>query len=684
MTKSRENFPLDARLLSEAIIELNISRHNVSIYPQHHPIVENSLNKVFELLQKLCELKDKVTLAIAKDTLIIDDQSLDKHHPVYSDFAACLSRMNIAYVTFLHGLTKEELYSFHSFLLKNIPDEFTGDMQDLLIGYDLIHIKIGFIDYSAFNMVEGESGQQGDTGVSLLEKYVFGLIEGSLLTEDEYDAIYNMPPEKLAELINGFIPDKLREDSYARIITSYIKRSSEKAFSGMGLKKFLGFINNLSPELKGQFLSFTVRTISKDLDSVEKSLRDMSAADVKKLFTVINEHMIDIPVALKNLLDKFSAPQQKARYKGRPVEDDILLSPEVISLFDKADFSKFVTDSYQAEIQRILKTDSQKTNDESTKAFAKEWSDEHIENNFNQIILELLSSGIPNIIDEQDYDLFAGILQEQVVQFINTGQYGQVLKTIRALESNAENRLSSVAVQYYNSPQFILWLVDSLRVMGRQMRDDAMLLCEYYDEKILPPLLDALFVEESSTTRKFILNLITHFGHKAADEAVKRLGDKRWYVTRNLLFILLECGSADALKKAKPLCDHENPKVSFEAIKCLLKAKDEYGIASLRKYLKSESEDLTRKALALSGIFRVKEIVPDLIRMLEKKSLRGSDLEDKIQIVRALGQIADPGALSTLRNILSEKSLFFKSSLNRLKGEIRSTLKNFEGASVKD
>ena len=48
MADKEDKIPLDARLLSDAIIELNISRRNVSIYPRDHPSVDKSLNKAFE------------------------------------------------------------------------------------------------------------------------------------------------------------------------------------------------------------------------------------------------------------------------------------------------------------------------------------------------------------------------------------------------------------------------------------------------------------------------------------------------------------------------------------------------------------------------------------------------------------------------------------------------------------
>ena len=40
ITNDNDKIPLDAKLLSYAIIELNISRRNVAIYPRDHPSVE--------------------------------------------------------------------------------------------------------------------------------------------------------------------------------------------------------------------------------------------------------------------------------------------------------------------------------------------------------------------------------------------------------------------------------------------------------------------------------------------------------------------------------------------------------------------------------------------------------------------------------------------------------------------
>lgn len=691
MVDTRDSLPIDTRLLSEAVIELNITRHNVSIYPANHPIVENSLNKAFGLLQKLFELRNEIALAVAKDTLIIDNYALDKENPVYREFAMSLSSKSIASVTFVSGLTKEELCSFQDFVSVNITNSTPQDVQDLLREYALPHIRITFIDYSVFTLVEGTK-ERGDREVSLWEQYIYGLLEGRLQTEDTPDVIQGIPPEKLAGLINRTPLHKIKRESYDRVITSYVRSSSERAFSAKDLKKLLDFINELRPELKRQFLSSAVTAVSKDMDSVAKSLGDMSVDNVIDLLSTINEQMVVIPEALKNILDKFSRVYQGdfegPSFGGARIEDDILLSAEISNLLGDADFKAFVTDSYEEDIQRILKSDAKKFDTEWIKKWETQWSDEYIEEVFNQIVQEVVLSDRADEISGDEYEVLVKIMKEQVEQFINTGRYQQVLKTFGVLESDTAKKmfpdLAAETLEYFHSTEFISLVVNSFRMIGRESREEAFQLCRYYGEKIIPLLMYALIDEESQSVRRFILSLTTLFGEKAAAEAVKRLDDGRWFVQRNMLFILKECGSKETLRKVRPFCNHKNPKVSFEAIKCLLSTGDNYATESLRGYLRAESRDLVMRAVAVAGAFKVKKAVPDLINLLRKKTLTGFDFEDKAFIVKALGQIGDPAALETLRNILSSKTLLFKGPLEKLKEEIRRTLKNYPPDAVRD
>ncbi|VAX29337.1 hypothetical protein MNBD_NITROSPIRAE02-465 [hydrothermal vent metagenome] len=688
MADDRERLPLDAQLLSEAIFELNVSRRNVNIYPAGHPSVERSLNRAFNCLEKLFELRPEITFAVAKDTIVIDNSVLDKKNAAYREFALHLSGMNIAYVTFISGLPKEELYEFLRFLSIDTTDLPPEALQEAVKEYKLIHIKTGFIDYGAFSFGEGRTEKEG-SGTGLWERYIRGLIDGTLQTEGASDVIQEIPPEALAEMLNTTDPGEIKEEGCERVITSYMNTSPDTNFSSRELTRLIDFISRLRPELKRQFLSSAVKNVSTDLGSTERAIREISVDKIIELLSAIDEQQITIPAALKNLLDKFSkfyqVNSEDTTFGNSIIADDIFLSPDVVNLLGTGDFESYVTDVYQKEIEKVLRFDISDVAAMELAELTRSCSDEYVERFFNQTMLELISS---DIVPEEEYEYIVNMIREEAGQFIETGQYGQVLKIFRVLESNlSKDRfpdITSEALKEYKSPEFISQFIDSLRIIGRQAREDALQLCDYYGERIISPLMDALVDEESQTIRHFLISLITHFGPRVIPVAIKHISDSRWFVKRNMLLILSECGTKEVLPHVRPYCHHENPKVSFEAIKCLLKEGDSYGINALRGYLNSDNKEVVEQAIALSGIFKVREVIPDLTRMLRRKGISGKDIYDKIPVVKAIAQIGDPGTLDAIREALSIRSILFKGAVERLREAVYSSLKYYPIGEIED
>jgi len=688
MANESERVPIDARLLSDAIIELNISRRNIAIYPKDHPSVEKSLNRAFEFIRKLFEIRPEITLAIAKDTLIIDEFYLDKKNPVFREFALQLSKLNIAAVTFITGLTKEELYEFHRFISEKASDQPVEVVQEAVRELNLIHLRFGFVDYDAFAFSEGKTLKEA-ASAPLWERYVYGLLEGTLQTQDITDEFREIPPDVLARFLNRKQDQPLKEETYDKVITTYIRRSSESAFSSQDLKRLLDFINGLKPELKRQFLNSTARTFSSDVDAAYKALKDTSVDEVIELLSAMNEQKVVIPDVLKNLLEKLGEFNQDGltsfTLDDGLLVDDIFLSPELVGLLEGDGFHAYITGTYQKEIQKLLDFKTLGGPVMLPQESEKDFNDDIIERDFNQTVIELLLS---DVVSEDEYQTFANIIRDQTEQFLWTGQYGQILKSLKVFEENLiKNRfpdINSGILRYYHSAEFIPTFIDSLRLLGRQTRQEAWSLCEYFGDEIIPDLMNTLAGEQSQTIRRFLMSLLKQFGEKIIPDAVKRLGDSRWFVKRNMLYILGECSHPDILPHVRPYCRHENRKVSIEAIKCLLNAGDRYGVEAVRECLSSDVKELVEQAITLTGAFRVKEAVPDLVQMLGKRGIGGADLYDKIPLVKALGEIGDPHALDILKELLSSKSILFKGIAVRLKEEIYRTLKHYPYASIQD
>ncbi len=681
---------IDARLLSDAIIELNIARRNVTIYPKDHPSVEKSLNRSFDLLQKIFELREDITIAIAKDTLIIDEFFLEKKNPVYKDFALYMNRLGVAYITFKKGITKDELYEFQ----KTITDKTLVDSPELIekkfVEQPLKKLSIGFINYDAFSFVDSTNVEENSKKSSIWEKYIYGLLTGALQSEDVSDMIQGISPDALGSYLNRTITDEVKEESYDKVITSYISRPSSNIFSDQEMKKLNELINALKPEIKKQFLASTVRVVSKDVQAAKRFFNEISVDEAVKFINSINEQNLMIPENLKNLIDKFSSLPSMVDEHFIPgsdyIIDDIFLSGDARQLMMEGDEKKFVSEKYMSEIRKLLGYSLPIAGSDVIKEFDKEYNDDYIERYFSQIIIDLLQSDF--VTDIEEYRIFINLLNERVEEFVNTGQFGQIYQLLKLISYNEKNKkypeITEQFIKYFYSDDFLIRLIDTFRIFGRQSREEVWLICDYYGELIIPLLMDALSNEESPIMRKFLINLLKRFGNKLIPEALKRLEDKRWFVKRNMLYLLADSKNIEILPYIRPYANYNNSKVCFEALRCLLNYGDEYGITSLKNSLKSGSFEDIEMAANLSGMYRVNEAVDDLLRILKKRTLSSADVYQKVLVVRALGEIGDPRALETLKDLLVSKKLLFKNAIEHLNEEIYKSLRNYPIDSIQD
>ncbi|MDQ7788221.1 MAG: HEAT repeat domain-containing protein [Thermodesulfovibrionales bacterium] len=688
MNDNNKKIPLDAKLLSYAIIELNISRRNVAIYPQEHPSMERSLMRAFDFLKQLFQLRPEITFGIAKDTIIVDEYQLDKKNPVYQEFALSLNKIHIASVTFKNGLTKDELYQFNCFLLEKIDHLPVTKVREVFKKNSFPHVAVVFIDYGTFSF-KTSTTDQTTREIPLWEKYVYGLIKNPLQTEDITDAVRDIPPETFSNLLNKFSDAEIKEETYDRVITAYMRSSPQRTFSGQDCKRMFEFFNRLKPDLKKKFLSSSIRTFSQDKNLANQALAEMPFKDIIAFLDSAIEQRITVPQHLMDLITSL-VPSSHGNIGDvllheTVVLDDVLIPTDSAELLKKKNFEKLLSDKYQQDIQQlfVLHTSDLKTS--QLIELEHEFIDELIDQRFNQIILELLRS---ETLSEIEYRSLVNIMRQQTEHLLWLGQFGQFVEILKILEINqALHRFPDInadALQYYHSSDFLALLVNSLRVLGRQKRREVAMICEYYRHKLIPYFMDALAEEDSQVIRRFLMDQLKRFGDKLIPEAMKRLADERWFVKRNVLYMLAETGAKEVTDQIKTCCRHENPKVSLAAMKYLLNTGDNYAIEMLREFLDSKEKEKIHQGVLLAGSFRIKEVVGELTALLQKQEISGSDIQDKIPVVRALGEIGDPQTVKVLQALLTGKSILYRGITEQLREEIYKTLKNYPYESIRN
>ncbi len=678
--KRKEKLPIDARLLSDAVIELNISRRSVGLYPREHPIARESIEKAYGFLKKLFELRGSITIGIAKDTLVIDEYTLDRKNPVFREFALSIHSKGIAAVTFYSGLEIEELFSLHELITEREAPTGTA-LVEMAQKKGLKHIVLTPLDISKFGFVQDSLREGG--AETIWEDYIYGLLEGRLADADAEGVLCSVAPEDIADLINGQLSEDTPEVTYDRVITTYLRKREDSGINRELFARFISMVQNLSPKLKQQFLRRAFSGPSMEAGEAGRLFGELDGGDIEKVMAMFSEHSSLIPDSLRNLIDKLSAAKKGQGFfdlmigrKG--LVDDVEIDERVMELFSLDHFKTFVTDEYQAELERMLEGFEGRKSP-VLEQVRKECRDEILDGLASEVMLELLES---DTTGRDDYLALLGKLGDTVNDFLDTGRFLEISDIYNVLYSHAlagryRQEAAGMLDFYFYSGESIAKMIEAFKVWGRLEREGVARLAGVLKRHLTDPLFDALAEERDASVRKFLLSVLKGFRRDILTEAARRLNDQRWYVVRNMIYLIRECDGVKYVNQIKTFARHDDKRIGVEAVKTLLHFKCQGTFPYVRLYLQSRDLELRDQVVRLAGMYKVKEAVPYLLGILEKKDFFGTDWFYKTAVVKALGDIGDPRALDVLEGLYQSKTILYKSAAEELRVEIFRSLANY-------
>jgi len=321
---------VDINRLSEAVIELNIARKNVSMYPPGHVQVERSVGRAYAILNELVSVWPRITVGVAKDTLLVGEEQLDSTNPVFTDFAVALNRREIAAVTFVLGLKHQEVAKFEQ-ILSIDPEKIMahGGIEKVLSKAKIKNIIIQALDYSSFHLTEedeitlSESGEESpDAGMwqGFVSQLVSGTLDSSGGGLSPEDSVHT-PPAGLAKFLNENKMDPETaaqgcESIVARCVKGVTERKELTEEQSATLNNLVDLIQNLKPDLRKQFLSAAFKCLASDrLSSMAENLLQGFPDDmVIEMIRQANDEGKEIPRMLLNVVQQMSFTEEEDEY----------------------------------------------------------------------------------------------------------------------------------------------------------------------------------------------------------------------------------------------------------------------------------------------------------------------------------------------------------------------------------
>jgi len=322
-------------------------------------------------LKRLLESLPRLPLGVAKDRLFIGGKYLDRKNVVHRDLALAFHARDIAAVTFHDWLTRDDVLSLCRILATDALEiREAGGLRELMKNELLMGIDLRAIDYSRLRFTDEKevfaeaAGDDQNSGDLIWRSFVSHLLSGCLdsngspVSPDEQQS---EDPRTIAKMLNS------SQLGLQGAIAGYEKTLGRFLCETTGnepLEKLMDLLRNLTPELRGQFLSATFEHMA---GSGREELFGCFPDDiVLEMLQQANNEAREISPSLMSLLERVSRIETEAHppgvgEKGGALKDSLeacLSADQAQTLFERESYETFVDSEYQDLLKELVTSSS--------------------------------------------------------------------------------------------------------------------------------------------------------------------------------------------------------------------------------------------------------------------------------------------------------------------------------------
>jgi len=290
-------------------------------------------------------------------------------------------------------------------------------------------------------------------------------------------------------------------------------------------------------------------------------------------------------------------------------------------------------------------------------------------------LLDILSVMLEIELDEVSFGEILEIMTKLVDLFIERGDLPRAascVSTVKRLHDHPPQQVEAFRSRLH---QFLVRLgtperLETLTVMlNREKTTDAAALTAFLQAmtpEALGPLTDLLGTVVVMKTRKVICDAMVTLGHDNIEFLAGRLRDDRWFVVRNLIYVMGRIGGPKVIGYLSPLTRHPEQRVRKEAIKTLDGMDSEKVIDVLLECLRDQESSVRMMAMRALARRKTPRLIDPLTALIEERHFAAKDVSEKLETFVALGSSGRPEALAVLKRYLKGGSWWRRSGQEQL------------------
>ena len=177
-----------------------------------------------------------------------------------------------------------------------------------------------------------------------------------------------------------------------------------------------------------------------------------------------------------------------------------------------------------------------------------------------------------------------------------------------------------------------------------ERRAELVKVCRLMGHDMALAISDALSGTQDRFARRTFLDTMVAMGEQAMPIVEKMAEDTRWFVVRNGLAILGEVGGERPVELIISTLAHTDARVRREALVSLAKVGGEDAGMLVYGMIEDPDPDVRLAAAMAAGALKVERALRPLLALLDGES----DPDVVVGVLRALGQLGDPGAVNAI------------------------------------
>ncbi|MBA4370532.1 MAG: hypothetical protein C0418_03010 [Coriobacteriaceae bacterium] len=208
-------------------------------------------------------------------------------------------------------------------------------------------------------------------------------------------------------------------------------------------------------------------------------------------------------------------------------------------------------------------------------------------------------------------------------------------------------------------------------------------LLEILGRHAIEPLLEVLAEEQDMATRKAMVELISDIAPAFIEELGKALGDRRWFFVRNVVAILGNTRSSEALAYLERTVRHGDARVRRETIRAVAGIKDRRSEQMLSAALSDDDAQNVALAARYLGASGSRGALPALEQVAKGEGRGNRDIGARVEAIEALGRLGSASCVPVLEGLASKGALFGRARTREIAAAAAAALRQVRSASAK-